>query len=51
MKRYAIVRQSDALVRSIVEAHGGRIEAAAARPGPGTVFTLRFPVPEQPLLD
>ncbi|MXN29796.1 sensor histidine kinase [Delftia sp. CH05] len=40
-----------ALVRSIVEAHGGRIEAAAARPGPGTVFTLRFPVPEQPLLD
>ena len=40
-----------ALVRSIVEAHGGRIEAAAARPGPGTVFTLRFPVPEQPALD
>jgi two-component system sensor histidine kinase KdpD len=40
-----------ALVRSIVEAHGGRIEAAAARPGPGTIFTLRFPVPEQPALD
>ncbi|ROQ89443.1 two-component system sensor histidine kinase KdpD [Delftia acidovorans] len=40
-----------ALVRSIVEAHGGRIEAAAARPDPGTIFTLRFPVPEQPALD
>jgi two-component system sensor histidine kinase KdpD len=40
-----------ALVRSIVEAHGGHIEAAAARPGPGTAFTLRFPVPEQPVLD
>ena len=40
-----------ALVRSIVEAHGGRIEAAPARPGPGTIFTLRFPVPEQPALD
>ena len=40
-----------ALVRSIVHAHGGRIEAAAAQPGPGTVFTLYFPVPEQPALD
>ena len=39
------------LVRSIVEAHGGRIEAAAAQPGPGTVITLHLPVPEQPVLD
>ncbi|CAB5692338.1 Sensor protein KdpD [Delftia tsuruhatensis] len=39
------------LVRSIVQAHGGRIEAAAAQPGPGTVITLHLPVPEQPELD
>ncbi|WP_373783137.1 hypothetical protein [Delftia acidovorans] len=39
------------LVRSIAEAHGESIEATPARPGPGTIFTLRFPVPEQPALD
>jgi two-component system sensor histidine kinase BaeS len=32
-----------ALVRSLVEAHGGQVEAAS-QPGQGTTFTLRLPV-------
>jgi two-component system sensor histidine kinase KdpD len=39
------------LAQRIVEAHGGRLELAAASPGPGTIFTIRLPVPEQPELD
>ncbi|MDR0226929.1 MAG: sensor histidine kinase KdpD [Burkholderiaceae bacterium] len=39
------------LVRSIVDAHGGRIEALPALPGPGTLVRMHLPVPEQPALD
>lgn len=38
-----------AIVRAIIEAHGGRVEACN-RPGGGACFTLRLPVPPQPLL-
>jgi len=40
-----------ALALRIVQAHGGRLEVAAAEPGPGAVFRVRLPVPEQPSLD
>ncbi len=33
-----------AIVRHLVELHGGTIEAASAGPGRGAVFTLRFPL-------
>jgi len=40
-----------ALAQRIVQAHGGSLQAAPALPGPGTVFSVRLPVPEQPTLD
>ena len=40
-----------ALARRIVQAHGGELEVAPAQPGPGTVFTIRLPVEQQPELD
>jgi amidase len=40
-----------ALAQRIVQAHGGSLQAAPAQPGPGTVFSVRLPVPEQPTLD
>lgn len=40
-----------ALALRIVQAHGGRLEVAAAEPGPGAVFRVRLPVPEQPSMD
>ena len=40
-----------ALAQRIVQAHGGSLQAAPAQPGPGTVFSARLPVPEQPTLD
>ncbi len=33
-----------ALVRSLVELHGGRVEAQSAGPGKGSVFTVRLPL-------
>ncbi|QXZ10730.1 sensor histidine kinase KdpD [Comamonas sp. Y33R10-2] len=40
-----------ALAQRIVEAHNGSLRATAAQPGPGTLFTIHLPVPEQPTLD
>lgn len=40
-----------ALALRIVQAHGGRLEVEAAEPGPGAVFRVRLPVPEQPSMD
>ncbi|MEG0974739.1 MAG: sensor histidine kinase KdpD [Comamonas sp.] len=40
-----------ALAQRIVQAHGGRLAAKAALPGPGTVFTVSLPVHPQPRLD
>ncbi|WP_027014170.1 DUF4118 domain-containing protein [Comamonas composti] len=40
-----------ALARRIVEAHGGRIKAMAAEPGPGTEFVIHLPVGEPPPMD
>ena len=40
-----------ALAQRIVQAHGGRLQVAAAEPGPGTVFSILLPVPEQPSMD
>jgi signal transduction histidine kinase len=36
-----------ALVRSLVERHGGRVTAASAGPGHGSEFTVRLPTPAQ----
>jgi len=36
-----------ALVRSLVERHGGRVSAASAGPGLGSEFTVRLPNPKQ----
>ena len=40
-----------ALAQRIVHAHGGTLLAESAQPGPGTVFSMRVPVPEQPAVD
>lgn len=40
-----------ALAQRIVQAHGGRLRVAAADPGPGTIFSVHLPVPEQPAMD
>lgn len=40
-----------ALVKSLVELHEGRIEAASAGPGQGSAFTLRLAVLERPLAE
>lgn len=40
-----------ALAQRIVQAHGGRLRVAAAEPGPGTIFSVHLPVPEQPAMD
>ena len=40
-----------ALAQRIVQAHGGSLQAEAAVPGPGSVFSVRLPVPEQPAMD
>lgn len=40
-----------ALAQRIVQAHGGRLQVAQAEPGPGTVFSISLPVPEQPAMD
>ena len=40
-----------ALAQRIVQAHGGTLFAESAQPGPGTVFSMRLPVPEQPAVD
>uniref|UniRef100_UPI0005BE68CB ATP-binding protein n=1 Tax=Comamonas sp. B-9 TaxID=1055192 RepID=UPI0005BE68CB len=40
-----------ALAQRIVQAHGGHLDAAAAEPGPGAVFSLALPVLPQPALD
>ncbi|HVF58271.1 MAG TPA: MEDS domain-containing protein, partial [Thermoanaerobaculia bacterium] len=37
-----------ALVRSLVEQHGGSVEAASAGLGKGSTFTIRLPVAEEP---
>jgi signal transduction histidine kinase len=36
-----------ALVRSLVERHGGRVTAASAGPGHGSEFTVRLPIPAE----
>lgn len=38
-----------ALVRSLVESHGGRVSAKSAGLGLGTEFTVRLPLSEAPL--
>ena len=40
-----------ALAQRILQAHGGRLQVAQAEPGPGTVFSISLPVPEQPAMD
>ena len=40
-----------ALAQRIVQAHGGRLRVATADPGPGTIFSVHLPVPEQPAMD
>ena len=40
-----------ALAQRIVQAHGGRLRVEAAQPGPGTVFSVHLPVPEQPAME
>lgn len=40
-----------ALAQRIVQAHGGRLRVAQAEPGPGTIFSVHLPVPEQPAMD
>ncbi|UXC17916.1 sensor histidine kinase [Comamonas squillarum] len=40
-----------ALAQRIVQAHGGHLDAAAAEPGPGAVFSVALPVLPQPALD
>ncbi|WP_407715003.1 DUF4118 domain-containing protein [Comamonas testosteroni] len=40
-----------ALAQRIVQAHGGRLQVAQTEPGPGTVFSISLPVPEQPAMD
>ncbi|WP_347659329.1 ATP-binding protein, partial [Comamonas thiooxydans] len=40
-----------ALAQRIVQAHGGRLRVAQADPGPGTIFSVHLPVPEQPAMD
>jgi signal transduction histidine kinase len=37
-----------ALVKRIVELHGGRVEARSDGPGQGSTFTLRFPLATEP---
>jgi signal transduction histidine kinase len=37
-----------ALVRSLVESHGGRVSATSAGLGKGSVFTVHLPIPAQP---
>jgi CheY-like chemotaxis protein len=37
-----------AVVRGLVELHGGRIEAASAGPGKGAVFTIHLPTESEP---
>ena len=39
-----------ALAQRIAQAHGGSLRVAAAQPGPGTVFSLHLPVPDQPAM-
>jgi signal transduction histidine kinase len=36
-----------ALVRSLVERHGGRVTVASAGPGQGSEFTVRLPTPAE----
>jgi CheY-like chemotaxis protein/two-component sensor histidine kinase len=38
-----------ALVRGLVELHGGTVEAHSAGPGKGSEFTVRLPIVEQPV--
>jgi CheY-like chemotaxis protein len=38
-----------ALIRGLVELHGGRVEARSAGPGKGSEFTVRLPVVETPV--
>ncbi|GEQ74534.1 two-component sensor histidine kinase [Comamonas testosteroni] len=40
-----------ALAQRIVQAHGGRLQVAQAEPGPGSIFSVHLPVPEQPAMD
>jgi signal transduction histidine kinase len=37
-----------AIVRELVRAHGGDVQAASAGPGAGSTFTVRLPVPAAP---
>ena len=37
-----------ALVKKLVELHGGRVEASSAGPGQGSEFTLRLPIETEP---
>lgn len=39
------------LAQRIVKVHGGSLQAEGLEPGPGTVFTIRLPVPVQPVMD
>ncbi|MEG1456555.1 MAG: ATP-binding protein, partial [Comamonas sp.] len=39
------------LAQRIVKVHGGSLQAETLEPGPGTVFTIRLPVPDQPAID
>ncbi|MEG0675850.1 MAG: sensor histidine kinase KdpD [Comamonas sp.] len=39
------------LAQRIVKVHGGSLQAETLEPGPGTVFTIRMPVPDQPAID